>query len=280
MSVHNGAATVGTAIRSILWQSLSNWELILFDDASDDSTGNVVDQFHDPRIRVIHAQQRRGLAARLNECVELARGKYIARMDADDIAYPDRFQRQVDYLDAHEEIDLVGHGAVLFKGAGEVVGLYPISERHEDICRTPWWGFPLAHPTWMGRRSWFLRDRYDPKLKKGQDQELLLRTWRKSRFAVLPVCLMGYRVERISATKSALGRMAYCRRLLMQANDLTSLGWALRGIAVHTAGLIRDLVLDATGIVSHGARRSFTSADQTVKEHWQAVWNRVALERI
>jgi len=276
MSVHNGAATVATAIRSVLWQSFADWELILFDDASLDSTAKVVGQFRDPRIRLIQAQERRGLAVRLNECVEVARGKYIARMDADDIAYPERFERQVNYLDAHQDIDLLGHGAVLFRGAGEVIGLYPISERHEEICRTPWWGFPLAHPTWMGRRTWFLRDRYDPHLKKGQDQELLLRTWRKSRFAVLPMCLMGYRIERISTAKSASGRMAYCRRLLAQANDISSFGWALRGLGVHTAGLMRDLVLDATGIVTHETRRSFTPADQAVKERWLAVWNQVS----
>lgn len=279
MSVYNGAATVQAALRSLLWQTFPDWELVLINDGSADSTASVVDQFHDPRIRVIHASERRGLAARLNECVDVARGKYIARMDADDILYPDRFQRQVAYLDAHPDIDLLGHGAVLFKGSGEVVGVYPISEQHEDICRTPWWGFPLAHPTWMGRRTWFLRNRYDQSLRKGQDQELLLRTWQQSRFAVLPLCLMGYRVDRISASKSMWGRTAYCRRLLLQANDMTSIGWALRGIAVHAAGLMRDMFLDATGIVSHGARQSFMSADQLVSEQWQAVWKRVSLDR-
>jgi glycosyltransferase involved in cell wall biosynthesis len=276
MSVHNGAATVASAIRSILWQTFPRWELILFNDASLDATASIVDQFRDPRIRVIHARDRKGLPARLNECVDLACGRYIARMDADDISYPERFQRQVEYLESHQDIDLLGHGAVLFKGSGEVVGLYPISEQHEDICRQPWWGFPLAHPTWMGRRTWFLKDRYDQRLRKGQDQELLLRTWQKSRFASLPLCLLGYRLERISAVKSALGRMAYCRRLLLQVHDMSSFGWALRGISVHTAGLARDVLLDTTGRVSDGARRSFMSADEVVRKQWQTIWNQVS----
>jgi hypothetical protein len=88
-------------------------------------------------------------------------------MDADDIAYPERFERQVRYLASHPDVELLGHGAVLFKGEGEIIGLYPTAQDHEEICHRPWWGFPLAHPTWMGKRSWFLRYRYDERLRKG-----------------------------------------------------------------------------------------------------------------
>lgn len=279
MSVHNGAGTVSAAVRSILWQTFADWELILVDDASTDSTPAVLRQFRDSRIRLIHGSEQLGLGARLNQCVDWARGTYIARMDADDIAYPDRFQRQVAYLQSHPDVDLVGHGAVLFKGEGEVIGLYPMAERHEDICRRPWWGFPLAHPTWMGRRSWFLKDRYDERLTKGQDQELLLRTWRQSRFGSLPECLLGYRVERISMGKSTRGRLAYCRQLLAQVRDASSLACALRGIGVHSVALARDLVLDMAGVMGEGARQSYLSPDESAREQWRAVWNRLAAEQ-
>lgn len=279
MSVHNGAATIDAAVRSIFWQTFPDWELILVDDASTDSTPAALRRFNDRRIRLIHGSKQLGLGARLNQCVDVARGTYIARMDADDIAYPDRFQRQVTYLQSHPDVDLVGHGAVLFKGEGEVIGLYPMAERHEDICRRPWWGFPLAHPTWMGRRSWFLKDRYDERLTKGQDQELLLRTWRQSRFGSLPECLLGYRVERISMGKSARGRLAYCRQLLAQVGDASSLACALRGIGVHSVALARDLVLDMAGVMGEGARQSYLSPDKSAREQWRAVWNRLAAEQ-
>lgn len=276
MSVHNGAATITAAVRSILWQTFTDWELIVVDDASTDETAAVVARFRDPRIRLIHGLKQLGLAARLNQCVELARGTYIARMDADDIAYPHRFQRQVAYLQLHSDVDLVGHGAVLFKGEGEVIGLYPMAERHEDICRRPWWGFPLAHPTWMGKRSWFLKNRYDKRLMKGQDQELLLRAWRQSRFASLPECLLGYRIEKISIVKSVRGRMAYCRRLLRQTNDVPSALDTLRGLGVHGLAFVRDAVLDVTGSTGVGIRQSYLPADENVRREWQIVWNRLA----
>jgi glycosyltransferase involved in cell wall biosynthesis len=279
MSVHNGAGTLGSAIRSILWQTFSDWELLLVNDASTDETGEIVRKFPDSRIRVIDERERKGLATRLNQCVDLARGKYVARMDADDVAYPERFKRQVEYLEGHHDVDLLGHGAVLFKGDGEVLGVYPAVCDHDEICRRPWWGFPLAHPTWMGKQSWFAAHPYSEQLAKGQDQELLLRSFRTSRFAVLPDILLGYRMERISVTKSASGRLAYCRGLLAQVHDLPSSLNAVRGITVHGVALARDLVLDLTGTMSQDVRQSFGSADDTIKNGWRAVWNRLPAEQ-
>lgn len=278
MPVHNGARTVATAMRSILWQTLSEWELILVNDASTDETGAILSGFRDSRIQVIDERRQKGLAARLNQSLDHARGKYVARMDADDVSYPERFERQVRYLESHPDVDLLGHGAVLFKGEGEVIGLYPTAQSHEEICRRPWWGFPLAHPTWMGKRSWFLRERYDEQLAKGQDQELLLRAWRTSQFASLAECLLGYRIERISVMKSARGRLAYCRRLLAEASDFASFVCAVKGVGVHSVALARDLVLDATGLVGEKARWSYRSTDQATKEQWHSLWARLSSE--
>ena len=275
MSVHNGEKTLGAAIRSVLWQTCIDWELLFVNDASTDATARILQQFQDPRIRVVDERQQKGLAVRLNDCVTQARGKYVARMDADDIAYPERFQRQVQYLDAHPEIDLLGHGAVLFTGEGHVLGVYPSACTHEEICRRPWWGFPLAHPTWMGKRSWFARHRYDDTLTKGQDQELLLRAWRTSRFASLPESLLGYRMEKISVAKSAPGRVAYCRRLVAQVHDFSSAFLAVRGMGVHGIALARDLGLDMTGILGRRVRQSFGVADASTVAEWQALWKRV-----
>ncbi|HWG95547.1 MAG TPA: glycosyltransferase family 2 protein, partial [Nitrospira sp.] len=162
MSAYNAAATIDLAIRSIRSQSLEDWELIVVDDGSTDSTREIV-SFHaqDPRIRFIQEPSgNRGLAVRLNQCVRLAKGQYVARMDADDMAYPQRLERQVQFLEEHRDIDLLGTGAVIFKGEGEIIGCYPTANSHEAICRRPWWGFPLAHPTWMGKRTWFLSHPY------------------------------------------------------------------------------------------------------------------------
>ena len=136
MSVHNAALTLDAALRSILWQTFSDWELILVDDGSTDQTDRLLSQFGDARIHVVRGKDgQKGLVTRLNECIDLARGKYVARMDADDIAYPERFERQVQYLETHPEVDLLGHGAALFIGDGQALGSYPTACEHEEICR-------------------------------------------------------------------------------------------------------------------------------------------------
>ncbi|HEX7766861.1 MAG TPA: glycosyltransferase [Nitrospira sp.] len=278
MSVHNGEKTIRAAIRSILWQTCTDWELVLVNDASTDSTAHILRQFHDPRIRVVDEPQQKGLAVRLNHCVTLARGRYVARMDADDIAYPERFERQAQYLKAHPDIDLLGHGAVLFTGEGQALGVYPSACTHEEICRRPWWGFPLAHPTWMGKQSWFAQYRYDDGLTKGQDQDLLLRSYRTSRFAALPDLLLGYRMEGISVKKTWPGRLSYCRQLMRQAHDISSVVTAVRGVLIHGLALGRDALLEATGSLSHRSRQSFQVASDRVQSDWREVWRRAASE--
>lgn len=278
MSVHNGEKTIREAIRSILWQTCTDWELVLVNDASTDSTARILRQFHDPRIRFLDEPQRKGLAVRLNHCVTLARGRYVARMDADDIAYPERFERQVQFLKAHPDIDLLGHGAVLFTGEGQVLGVYPSACTHEEICRRPWWGFPLAHPTWMGKQSWFAQYRYDDGLTKGQDQDLLLRSYRTSRFAALPDLLLGYRMGGISVKKTWPGRVSYCRQLVRQAHDISSVVTAVRGVLIHSLALGRDALLEATGSLSHRSRQSFQVANNRVQSDWREVWRRVTSE--
>ncbi len=278
MSVHNNEKTVRAAIRSVLWQTFADWELVLVNDASTDSTARVLQQFRDPRIRVLDEPQQKGLAVRLNHCVTLARGRYIARMDADDIAYPERFERQVQYLRSHPEIDLLGHGAVLFAGEGQVIGVYPTACTHAEICRRPWWGFPLAHPTWMGKQSWFAQNRYDNELTKGQDQDLLLRSYRTSRFAALPDFLLGYRMEGVSVRKTWPGRLGYCRQLVRQAHDMSSMARAVRGVLIHGFALGRDVLLEATGSLSHRSRQSLQVASDRAQSDWREVWRRVTSE--
>src|SRR5262249_12897224 len=144
------------------------------DDGSTDRTAEKVLSVKDPRIRFIQEPSgNMGLASRLNQSVHLSRGQYIARMDADDLSYPKRLERQVQFLEKHPDIDLLGTGAVIFKGEGEVVGCYPTACSHAAICRRPWWGFPLAHPTWMGKQTWFVAHPYAEKDIRCEDQTLL-----------------------------------------------------------------------------------------------------------
>ena len=276
MSVFNAAATVGLALRSILAQTCGDWELIVIDDGSTDRTREILSRVQDSRIRFIQEPSGNlGLAPRLNQCVRLARGRYIARMDADDVAYPQRLERQVSFLQEHPDIDLLGTGALVFKGEGEVVGCYPTTCKHEEICRRPWWGFPLAHPTWMGKRTWFVSNPYSEGHTRCEDQELLLRSFSDSRFAALDEVLLGYRMDGISARKFGQGRLNYCRELFKQVCDAASARNAARGAFGHSLAFGRDVLLDVTGTLSQRSRRSLQSANPPVVEEWKKVWGKL-----
>lgn len=273
MSAFNAAETLGSAVRSILLQTFVDWELLVIDDGSQDRTVMVMREFSDSRIRFVQQPPGNlGLAARLNQCVSLARGRYFARMDADDVSYPRRLEAQVAYLEAHPEIDLVGTRALLFKGEGKAFGLYAKAFDHQEICRRPWWGFPLAHPTWMGRREWFATNPYRELHTRCEDQELLLRTFETSRFAALSDVLLGYRMDRILAGKLGLGRLNYCRELLRQVHDRASALRAAQGVLVHSLAYGRDLTLHATGSLSRRSRQSFYPIQPRLVAEWEQVW--------
>jgi glycosyltransferase involved in cell wall biosynthesis len=201
MPFYNSAATLELAIRSLLHQSYGDFELLLCDDGSDDNGLAIARTFRDPRLICWGDGQRRRLAARLNECIDRARGLYLARMDADDIAYPDRLARQLAFLVDHAEVDLCGAGAMVFGKGGRPLWRFQPAGEHARITRSPFRGFPLWHPVWMGRIEWFRRWRYEESAWLAQDQELLLRSYRSSRFANLPQVLLGYRRERASLKK-------------------------------------------------------------------------------
>ncbi|MGT2429909.1 glycosyltransferase family 2 protein [Cupriavidus basilensis] len=239
----NAEKTLGIALRSLLNQTFADFEVLLLDDGSTDNTVGVAAAIDDPRVRVVHDGRRLGLARRLNQGIELARGRYIARMDADDVCFPERLARQVAFLNAHAEVDLVGCRAVVFRNDGDVVGLLPFAGSHEALCARPWRGIPLPHPGWMGRREWFVRHRYlFPEVRRAEDQELLLRSYSESRFACLDDVLLGYRQGFFDLRKTLLARRSL---LAAQVRCFLSRGqwpYALGAIGLTGARVLVDLL--------------------------------------
>ena len=119
MAVYNGARYLQESIDSVLAQTVCDFEFVIVNDGSEDNTTGLLNHYEqsDTRIR-IHPQEHSGLVVSLNTGCRLARGKYIARMDADDIAFPDRLQRQIDFLEGHPDIALLGGAYVLINGNG------------------------------------------------------------------------------------------------------------------------------------------------------------------
>lgn len=213
LPVRDGARTLALAILSVLEQRFGDFELLLLDDGSVDASADIALRFGDSRVRLLRDGIKRGLAARLNQGIDAATGRYIARMDADDVCFPDRFARQVARLNAESSLDLVACRALVFGDSGAATGLSPHCLSHEALCAQPWNGFYLVHPSWMGRTDWFRRYRYQtPELARAQDQELLLRAYPDSRFAVLDEILLGYRMGPV-----ALRNIFLARRCLLAA---------------------------------------------------------------
>ena len=120
MPVYNTAPYLREAMDSMLSQTFSDFELIVLNDCSPDNAEEILDAYDDPRIVRYKGEKNVGLSNVLNVGIVMARGKYIARMDSDDISLPNRLQVQVDFLEAHPEIDLVSVGMQLFGDNDEI----------------------------------------------------------------------------------------------------------------------------------------------------------------
>jgi glycosyltransferase involved in cell wall biosynthesis len=275
MAFRNEAAALGLAIKSLLAQSYINWELLLRDDGSSDGSLEIARSFDDPRITVCSDGGHRALSTRLNECIKLAAGEYFARMDADDIAYPERFATQLRFLQAHSDVDLVATYVSTIDAAGKMFGKMGGPTEHKDIVKRAVLGFRMIHPTWLGRLSWFRRYLYSEEATYAQDQELLYRAYRHSRYAVIPEILLAYRqypptVRRLM--RARIARMRYLGRHLHGPTGFLTKA-AVAGVLSLKAAV--DLTAVGTGLGYRILRhRALPVTDAELAKYRQAI-NRI-----
>lgn len=236
LPVRDGARTLALAMLSVLAQSFGDFELLVLDDGSVDASPDIALRFGDARVRLLRDGMKQGLAVRLNQGIAAAAGRYIARMDADDVSFPQRLARQVARLNAERSLDLLACRALIFDDSGAATGLSPHRLSHESLCAQPWNGFYLVHPSWMGRADWFRRYRYHtPGRARAQDQELLLRAYPDSRFAVLDEILLGYRMGPIALRKILSAR--HCLLAAQVKRFAQRRQWRNLTLALLAAGL-------------------------------------------
>ena len=272
MPFYNAERTVAASVRSILLQSYPHWELLLCDDGSTDASREVASSFDDPRIAVWGDQRRLGTGARLNECIERASGQYTARMDNDDIAYPQRLEKQLHFLEAHPEVDLTGGWAVLFADTGAPLGKRADPVAHGEIARRPLYSFKLIHPTFMGKTTWFRRYRYRADAIRCEDMDLLFRACAGSRFANLPEIVLGYRQSSINLRKCLRSRWMWYRcagRYLNRAGRL-------RVGAVEALKSCRDILAVAAHADNAWLRSRYAALTEEELREWRQVWDSVS----
>ena len=203
LSVYNAENYVGIAIESILKQSFTDFELIAVDDCSTDKSWDIVQQYMKLDSRVIAKRNEVNLGGckTLNVGLKLAKGKYIARLDNDDWSYPNRLEKQFDFLEAHPDVGIVGGVMEIMNQHGEVTGKRKYNISDQEIRNKIFRYSPFSHPLVMIRKS--ILDKvgsYDPAYAPADDYELYFRIGNESQFANLPDVIMRYRVIPSSIT--------------------------------------------------------------------------------
>src|SRR6056297_42872 len=199
LPVYNGGAYLEAAVQSLLGQTFGDFEILTINDGSKDGSVATLERLarEDARIRVI-SRENRGLVATLNEGMARARGEYLARMDADDLALPERIARQVAFLDAHPEVVAVGTRTLLVDAEGWPLRPFAEQTGHAEIdaAHIAGRGGAIVHPSAMIRAD-ALRaiGGYDDRYPHAEDLDLFLRLAEIGRLANLPEILFHYRQQ-------------------------------------------------------------------------------------
>jgi hypothetical protein len=219
LSVRNGGSDLPQALGTILNQSFADFELIAINNGSTDGTREFLDGITDARVRVYH-QEDQGLAAALNRGISLARGRYIARQDHDDLADPNRIAKQVAFLDAHPEHALVGTRAAIWVG-DTPSGRFHDHPTEDQILRFDLlFNNPFVHSSVMMRKSVLdLVGVYttDPARQPPEDYELWSRIARHYRVANLPERLTVYR--EVPSSMSRDGAQPFLEKLVIISSE-------------------------------------------------------------
>lgn len=274
MPMLNAERTLPAALASIRAQTFPDWELLLVDDGSEDRSAQIAAETAaaDPRIRVMPGGSRHGLSAQLNRLLDVARSPLFARMDADDIAYPQRLECQVAYLHGHPQVDLVGAAMLVFGVEGQAIGKRAAPLEHREICAHPRAGFRLFHPTWLGRAEWYRRHRYSERVRRCEDQELLYRSHGTSVFANIDKPLLGYREEQLIMRNLLTGRLNWTRAIGGRLWRGGHRWHALQIAASQSAKASVDAISIGTGL-GHRLlpQRAGRMSLREIKE-WREVW--------
>lgn len=217
MPTYNAMPYLADAVESILQQTLTDFELIIVNDGSTDDSRAYLDSLQDPRLRVIH-QENRGLVFALNRLLDVACGEYIARLDSDDISEPDRLLRQYEFLRDHPEADAVfcEYTKIGKRGSWDNADKFEVRGANEPLPARrydPFVDGMMVHSLLMAKREVFLDLRYRPETYPTDDGDFDLRLAEKYTAYVMPERLVKYRMLTGSGTVKTFANMQHHIRL-------------------------------------------------------------------
>jgi glycosyltransferase involved in cell wall biosynthesis len=222
--VHNGERFLGACIDSVLAQRFQDWELLLVDDASSDASAAIARRYPDPRIRFEPQSQRGGQTATRNLATSLARGRYLAVLDQDDVCLPDRLAKQVAFLERHPEVAAVGASKIKIDAGGRRLrrDRKPLLSP-DELASQLVFKMCFVHPTLLFRREVLETSPHDEHFVTANDYELMVRLARREKLWNLPDILLGYRSHEANLSKTAAGRALEEERQIVGA-QLAALG--------------------------------------------------------
>lgn len=186
LSVYNGEKYLKEAVESILNQTFSDFEFIIVNDGSTDDTEKILDEFNDRRIVRLNNDKNMGLVKSLNKGLAAAQGKFIARMDADDISKPERFEKQIKFLEKNSKIGVLGTAMEQIDAKGKKISVLCPPLNHKLILWKMFFECPIFHPTVMMRRDILEKvGGYDISFIHTEDTDLWSRLYKLTRFANL-----------------------------------------------------------------------------------------------
>ncbi len=204
--VYNREKYVGEAIESILDQTFSDFEILLIDDGSTDDSVEIIRSYSDPRIRLTSNKRNFGIPATRNKGVELARGQYIAMLDSDDRAYPNRLEKQVEFLDNHPEYAQVGSWCRMMDAQGHPLKRIKRQPVAPEYIRAQFlFRCAMSNRSIMARTAILQEYQYRNDYPRCQDYELHVRLAKNYKLGNLPQCLVFGRIHQQQITGQTLG---------------------------------------------------------------------------
>jgi glycosyltransferase involved in cell wall biosynthesis len=210
MPAYNAEKYISEAIESILNQTFKDFEFIVIDDCSTDGTGKIINRYaaEDPRIIFLRNESNLKISKTLNRGIDIARGKYIARMDADDWSYPDRLQKQFDFMEKNPEVGVSGGAVDICNEQMKITGRRKYNLSDSDIRKKIFRYNPFAHSAIIIRKDVLQKSGlYDNDYNLAEDYELYFRIGRYAKFANLEDVLLKYRIFSGSSTGKSTKKM-------------------------------------------------------------------------
>jgi glycosyltransferase involved in cell wall biosynthesis len=236
LAVHDGEPYVQAALASVLGQTVSDLELLVVDDASGDGTPGILADLEDSRVRMLRNDEQRGLAASLNRGLDEARGTYVARLDADDVAMPRRLERQLARIRSAPNVAVVGSAVLELDEAWRVGAVHAMPTGVAELRWSSLFSSPFFHPSVLVERDVLERNvlRYDTTFEESEDYDLWARLLEVGEGDNLPDPLVLYRVhpEQASQRRRALQRECQLR---VASRVIRAVAPALDGTAVDLA---------------------------------------------